>query len=75
MIHASLDKHDGNRVRYVSGAIENPEINKLLVNILEGTARRSTTGTGSTRQSEPACAAGSLCCEPHSFFGDGHREA
>lgn len=37
VIHASLDKHDGNRVRYVSGAIENPEINKLLVNILEGT--------------------------------------
>jgi ABC-type lipoprotein export system ATPase subunit len=37
VIHASLDKHDGNRVRYVTGAIENPEINKLLVNILEGT--------------------------------------
>jgi ABC-type lipoprotein export system ATPase subunit len=37
VIHASLDKHDGNRVRYATGAIENPEINKLLVNILEGT--------------------------------------
>ena len=37
VIHASLDKNDGNRVRYVAGAIENPEINKLLVNILEGT--------------------------------------
>ena len=37
VIHASVDKHDGNRVRYATGAIENPEINKLLVNILEGT--------------------------------------
>lgn len=37
VIHASLDKHAANRVRYVAGAIENPEINELLVNILEGT--------------------------------------
>jgi hypothetical protein len=37
VIHASLDKHAANRARYVTGAIENPEINKLLVNILEGT--------------------------------------
>ena len=37
VIHASIDKHAANRVRYVAGAIENPEINELLVNILEGT--------------------------------------
>lgn len=37
VIYASLDKHAANRVRYVAGAIENPEINELLVNILEGT--------------------------------------
>lgn len=37
IIHASIDKSDGNKVSYISGAIENPEINRLLVNVLEGT--------------------------------------
>lgn len=37
VIHAYIDKGCGNRVRYTSGAIENPEINGLLVDILEGT--------------------------------------
>lgn len=37
VIACSIDKHDGNRLKYVSGAIENPLINKLIVDILEGT--------------------------------------
>ncbi len=37
IICCSIDKHDGNRLRYVSGAIENPAINSAIVDILEGT--------------------------------------
>ena len=37
VIACSIDKQDGNRLSYVSGAIENPDINKLIVDILEGT--------------------------------------
>jgi hypothetical protein len=37
VIHAQLDKTDGNRVRYTSGAIENPEITQLILDVLEGT--------------------------------------
>ena len=37
IIYASMNKNDANRVTYTTGAIENPEINKRLVDILEGT--------------------------------------
>lgn len=37
IICCSIDKHDGNRLTYVSGAIENPAINNAIVDILEGT--------------------------------------
>ena len=37
IICCSIDKHDGNRLTYKTGSIENPEINKLVINILEGT--------------------------------------
>lgn len=37
IIWASHDTKDGNRIQYVSGAIENPTINACLVDILEGT--------------------------------------
>jgi ABC-type nitrate/sulfonate/bicarbonate transport system ATPase subunit len=37
VIHARLDKADGNRVTYQSGAIEDPTITQLIVDILEGT--------------------------------------
>lgn len=37
IIHAKLDKTDGNRVVYTSGAIENPQITELIVDVLEGT--------------------------------------
>jgi hypothetical protein len=37
VIHASIDKADGNRVTYTSGAIEDPKITKLIVDVLEGT--------------------------------------
>lgn len=37
IIHARLDKTNGNRVVYTSGAIENPKITKLIVDVLEGT--------------------------------------
>lgn len=37
VIHASIDKSDGNRIVYRTGAIENKQINELLVDVLEGT--------------------------------------
>jgi len=37
IISCSIDKHDGNRLTYVMGAIENPVINCAIVDILEGT--------------------------------------
>jgi ABC-type lipoprotein export system ATPase subunit len=37
IIHVSLDKVNDNAITYKSGAIENPEINKVIVDILEGT--------------------------------------
>ncbi|HKB69121.1 MAG TPA: hypothetical protein VKC61_24990 [Pyrinomonadaceae bacterium] len=37
IICASLDKKNRQRVQYLTGAIENPEINKKIVDILEGT--------------------------------------
>lgn len=37
VICCSIDKKNGNRMEYVSGAIENPEINAKIVDILEGT--------------------------------------
>jgi ABC-type lipoprotein export system ATPase subunit len=37
VIHADLDKKDNCRMRYLTGAIENPAINKAIVDILEGT--------------------------------------
>ncbi len=37
IIHASLDKDQNNRVTYTSGAIENPDINQKVIDVLEGT--------------------------------------
>jgi len=37
VICADIDKEHGNKATYVSGAIENPQINKAIVDILEGT--------------------------------------
>jgi len=37
VICASIDKEDGNRVTYLSGAIENPAINKRILDIRKGT--------------------------------------
>lgn len=37
VVHAQIDKMNGNRVEYTSGSIENPEINRKVVDILEGT--------------------------------------
>ena len=36
IIHSSIDKKDGCRVKYDSGAIENPKFNKYALDILEG---------------------------------------
>ena len=37
VICAELDKKDNYRMNYLSGAIENPKINKAIVDVLEGT--------------------------------------
>lgn len=37
IIYAKIDKSNKNKVTYESGAIENPEINKRIVEVLEGT--------------------------------------
>lgn len=37
VIHAHIDKSDGNRITYTAGGIEDPVITKLIVDVLEGT--------------------------------------
>jgi ABC-type lipoprotein export system ATPase subunit len=37
IIHASIDKPNGNRISYTSGSIENPIITRLIIDVLEGT--------------------------------------
>ena len=37
VIYATFDRKDGFKISYVSGSIENPEINEHVVNVLEGT--------------------------------------
>lgn len=37
VIYVNIDKKAGNKFEYISGSIENPEINKKIVNVLEGT--------------------------------------
>lgn len=37
VVHAALDKKDGNAVTYTTGALENPEISTLVTDVLEGT--------------------------------------
>jgi ABC-type lipoprotein export system ATPase subunit len=37
VIHASMDLADGNAVTYTSGALENPQINQCVTDVLEGT--------------------------------------
>ena len=37
VIYSHLDKTDGNRVAYTSGALEDPTITQLIVDVLEGT--------------------------------------
>lgn len=39
VIHAQIDKTNDNRVSYDSGSIENPDMNKRIVDILEGTSK------------------------------------
>jgi energy-coupling factor transporter ATP-binding protein EcfA2/predicted ATPase len=37
VIHSVIDKVQGNRITYTSGALEDPEITRRVVNVLEGT--------------------------------------
>jgi len=37
IIHAQIDKTDGNKMLYTQGSIENPIITQLIVDVLEGT--------------------------------------
>lgn len=37
VIHARIDRQDGHRIDYVSGALEAEHVSKLAVNVLEGT--------------------------------------
>lgn len=37
IIYSEIDKQNGNRITYACGAIENPTINKKLIDVLEGT--------------------------------------
>ena len=39
VIYCSFDRRNSSKISYVSGAIENPEINLHVVNVLEGTKR------------------------------------
>lgn len=37
VVHASMDKTEGNAVTYVSGALENPAVTQYVTDVLEGT--------------------------------------
>lgn len=37
IVHANIDREAGNRVTYETGSIESPQINRYLVDVLEGT--------------------------------------
>ncbi len=37
IIHANIDKKHNNKITYTYGAIETPEINGLIAEVLEGT--------------------------------------
>lgn len=37
VVHVKIDKQNNNKFSYLAGSIENPEINKCLVDVLEGT--------------------------------------
>ena len=37
VIYTELDKANGNQIKYITGAIEDKEINKQIVKVLEGT--------------------------------------
>jgi ABC-type lipoprotein export system ATPase subunit len=37
IIYSEINKQDGNKITYTCGAIENPAINKKLIDVLEGT--------------------------------------
>jgi len=37
VIYSEIDKENGNLVKYISGAIENPEIRQKVIDVLEGT--------------------------------------
>jgi ATPase subunit of ABC transporter with duplicated ATPase domains len=37
VIHCSIDKQNRNKVTYVAGSLENPNINKFTIDVLEGT--------------------------------------
>lgn len=37
IVHASIDRAGHNQVTYSSGAIETPRMNRLLLDVLEGT--------------------------------------
>lgn len=39
IVWATFDRKDGSRISYSAGAIENPDINKHVVDVLEGTKR------------------------------------
>jgi ABC-type lipoprotein export system ATPase subunit len=37
VVHASMDKSDGNKITYTSGALENPLMSNFVTDVLEGT--------------------------------------
>jgi energy-coupling factor transporter ATP-binding protein EcfA2 len=36
IVHASIDKSDGNRITYSTGALEHPDMNRYSIDVLEG---------------------------------------
>ena len=47
-----MDKEGGNRITYTGGAIENPVINKKVVDVLEGTRPAFENREGKYRSCE-----------------------
>jgi len=52
IIHAAMDKESGNRITYTCGAIESPDMNRKVVDVLEGTRPAFENREGKYRSCE-----------------------
>ena len=54
VVHAEMDKQDGNRITYSCGSLENPDMCDFVTDVLEGTRWAFGVRDGKYRVSEQA---------------------